>query len=137
MKKYLFTILAAALTMSAFAQSGTVNNVDVLKQFRERGNHVILAQYDTMATGDTITLSNLYSNYVYLAADTVAAFMVKAPAAPNDGQVFKICTQKVVDDFQFLPGSGQTVANAPAASVAGECFTYIYRKQTKQWNRFY
>lgn len=91
--------------------------------------------YQQPAGGATLTATAHLAAFVIDPAGPLAALSVVMPAAPNDGDEFRIVTTQAIALLTVTPAAGQSVAGAPAGLGAGGAVLWQYRAANATWYR--
>jgi hypothetical protein len=91
--------------------------------------------YQTPATGFSITLGDLKGVTILDPAGTLATGTITLPAKPGNGQLIRVATSQTITSLTVSPNSGQSIKNAPTTLSAGTGFLYIYRSTGTTWFR--
>lgn len=92
--------------------------------------------YQTPATGFTITIADSTLALNLDPAGTLATGTINLPATPIDGQIIEVASTQTVTALT-VSAAGKTLKNAPTTLVAGSGFSYRYRLSTTTWYRQY
>jgi len=89
--------------------------------------------YQTPATGFSITLSNDVWHFILNPAGTLATGTITMPSAPVNGQIVNVRSSQIVTALTVSPNSGQSILGAPSAFAVGGIFECIYRATGTTW----
>jgi hypothetical protein len=88
--------------------------------------------YQTPATGGTVTLSNTKYHTIVDPAGTLATLTVNMPAAPIDGQYVDVRFSQVITSLT-VSGNGNSIKGNPTSAAIGSQFSGIYRAANTTW----
>lgn len=95
--------------------------------------------YQTPATGFSITIGNQTSSLLLDPAGTLATGTITMPAAPINGQVVNINSTQTITALTVAANAGQSIKNAPTTLVisttGSQGYSYIYRTANTTWYR--
>lgn len=89
--------------------------------------------YQTPATGFTITLNNASMHTILNPAGTLASGTITMSASPKDGMVVNVRSTQIVTALTVSPNSGQSILGAPSSLAVGQIFECIYRTTGTTW----
>ena len=89
--------------------------------------------FQTPATGFSITLANSDWHVVLDPAGTLATGTITMPPAPLNGQVINIRSSQIITTLTISPNSGQSVKGTPTTLGLGGIIEAIYRSANTTW----
>ena len=89
--------------------------------------------FQTPATGFSITLANTDWHVVLDPAGTLATGTITMPPTPFDGQIINIRSSQVITSLTMTPNSGQSVKGTPTTLALGGIIEAIYRAANTTW----
>ncbi len=115
--------------------TGTYVSTVNIAQLRDAAGYAILTGATAPTTGTTFTVpantSVVYGN----PAGTLAAWTVKTPPAPVDGERLQVFSSQIITAFSLAANTGQTVNASPMALAANGNIEFIYQLSSLTWFR--